>query len=589
MAKFGGAAMTKIGNAAKSVSKSKVVRKTKIAGKKAVKGAKSGIAKFKGSGGLKGAVSKIKPIASDLKQGGVRKINKIVEAKAQNLIPKLTNKIEEKVDSFDPSKFLGKIFDGGLNSLKGFAGGLDSATSSMKESMEFIEKAKGLAIKFVDKLSKGTKKKKKGGGLVKNIFKGLAVAGVAMLAAPTIAKVGLVAGAAKVGKNLLKKGINFFRRKKKEKLEKKKEKDKENKKGSKTDSIFSGILSKLDGVLSFQKSDEKEAPAEGKTTSTPTVQSIEPFMLGGLFKKKISYNNPFTNYEEMMSIPGIKVEDFKGLDPQRRMAQVTIPPDYYPRRIRKKIVSEGKNVGTYMVEAMGSNWEQDPGLNASLEDFLKKQIFKIPYPSADVQVKKETKEEKEGPNKKVRGSGAKNRGREGGNFSGEKQKNVRGEYAKGYMPNISKLLGKSKDLLGGLAGGIGGLGGKIGSGIGNFLKGDALNFLSGGISGKVGSGINLVKSLFKKDDRALDQRSEAADALAQPVPSESPDLPETTGGGGAADAVLTAGAPGAVATANPSQRDAVKPSNLALGLIAIDTRNMHVLHSKSVFNIVDAL
>ena len=160
MAKFGGAAMTKIGNAAKSVSKSKVVRKTKIAGKKAVKGAKSGIAKFKGAGGLRGAVSKIKPIASDLKQGGVRKINKIVEAKAQNLIPKLTNKIEEKVDSFDPSKFLGKIFDGGLNSLKGFAGGLDSATSSMKESMEFIEKAKGLAIKFVDKLSKGTKKKK---------------------------------------------------------------------------------------------------------------------------------------------------------------------------------------------------------------------------------------------------------------------------------------------------------------------------------------------------------------------------------------------------------------------------------------------
>ena len=93
--------------------------------------------------------------------------------------------------------------------MKGFAGGLDSATSSMKESMEFIEKAKGLAIKFVDKLSKGTKKKKKGGGLVKNIFKGLAVAGVAMLAAPTIAKVGLVAGAAKVGKNLLKKGINL--------------------------------------------------------------------------------------------------------------------------------------------------------------------------------------------------------------------------------------------------------------------------------------------------------------------------------------------------------------------------------------------
>lgn len=590
MAKFGGSAMTKIGNAAKRVSKSKVVRKTKIAGKKAVRGAKSSVAKIKGAGGLKGAVSKIKPIAADLKQGGVRKINKIVEAKAQNLIPKLTNKIEEKVDSFDPSKFLGKIFDGGLDSLKGFAGGLDKATGSMKESMEFIEKAKGLAIKFVDKLSKGTKKKKKGGGLVKNIFKGLAVAGVAMLAAPTIAKVGLVAGAAKVGKNLLKKGINFFRRKKKEKLEKKKEKDKENKKGSKTDTIFSGILSKLDGVLSFEKSKEETPPAEGKTTSTSTAQSIEPFMLGGLFKKKISYNNPFTNYEEMMSIPGIKVEDFKGLDPQRRMAQVTIPPDYYPRRIRKKIVSSGKNVGTYMAEAMGTNWEQDPALNANLEDFLKNQIFDIPYPSADVQVKKEIKEEKEGPKKNVRGSGAKDRGREGGNFSGEKQKNVRGEFAKGFGARaIGKLFGKGKDLAKGLVGGIGGLGSKIGSGIGNFLKSDAGNLLTGGLAGKVGSGINLVKSLFKKDDKALEARAEAAGTLAQPVPSESPDVQETTGGGGAADAVLSSGAPGTVATANPQKREMTKPSNVALGLIAVDTRNMHVLHSKSVFNIVDAL
>ena len=587
MAKFGGSAMTKIGNAAKRVSKSKVVRKTKIAGKKAVKGAKSSVAKIKGAGGLKGAVSKIKPIASDLKQGGVRKINKIVEAKAQNLIPKLTNKIEEKVDSFDPSKFLGKIFDGGLNSLKGFAGGLDSATSSMKESMEFIEKAKGLATKFVDKLSKGTKKKKKGGGLVKNIFKGLAVAGVAMLAAPTIAKVGLVAGAAKVGKNLLKKGINFFRRKKKEKLEKKKEKDKENKKGSKTDSIFSGILSKLDGVLSFQKSDEKEAPAEGKTTSTPVQQSIEPFMLGGLFggKKKKKNKRP-ENYQDLVDAGWIfddsgyngTIRNVTGLSPERTVKTGGL--------FSKKKKIESKLID-FTTSGFGSE-EIVNELSLPLEDYINLKVFKIKPEGVKIRDPEST-EVKEEKKKNVRGSGAKDRGREGGNFSGEKQKNVRGEYAKGYMPNIGGLLGKGKDLLGGLAGGIGGLGGKIGSGIGNFLKSDALNFLTGGISGKVGSGINLVKSLFKKDDRALDQRSEAADALAQPVPSESPDLPETTGGGGAADAVLTAGAPGAVATANPSQRDAVKPSNLALGLIAIDTRNMHVLHSKSVFNIVDAL
>ena len=421
---------------------------------------------------------------------------------------------------------------------------------------------------------------------MKNIFKGLAVAGVAMLAAPAIAKVGLVAGAAKVGSNLIKKGINFFRRKKKEKLEKKKEKDKENKKGSKTDSIFSGILSKLDGVLSFQKSDEKEAaPAEGKTTSTPVQQSIEPFMLGGLFGRKKKNKTP-KNYQDLVDAGWFfddsgyngTIRSVTALSPERTVKTGGLFSK------KKKIESKFYDFTT---SGFGSE-EIVNELSLPLEDYINLKVFKIKPEGVKIR-DPESSEVKEEKKKNVRGSGAKDRGREGGNFSGEKQKNVRGEYAKGYMPNIGGLLGKGKDLLGGLAGGIGGLGGKIGSGIGNFLKGDALNFLSGGISGKVGSGINLVKSLFKKDDRALDQRSEAADALAQPVPSESPDLPETTGGGGAADAVLTAGAPGAVATSNPTQRDAVKPSNLALGLIAIDTRNMHVLHSKSVFNIVDAL
>ena len=583
MAKFGGSAMTKIGNAAKSVSKSKVVRKTKIAGKKAIKGAKSGVAKFKGAGGLRGAVSKIKPIASDLKQGGVRKINKIVEAKAQNLIPKLTNKIEEKVDSFDPSKFLGKIFDGGLNSLNGFAGGLDKATGSMKEAVEFIEKAKSLAVKFVDKLSKGTKKKKKGGGLVKNIFKGLAVAGVAMLAAPTIAKVGLVAGAAKVGKNLLKKGINFFRRKKKEKLEKKKEKDKENKKGSKTDTIFSGILSKLDGVLSFEKSKEEAPPAEGKTTSTPVEQSIEPFMLGGLFKKK---KKEPENYQDLVKL-GVTFED-TGNTGYQRFVDIIHPRKPHAAdnkakgNVRRRVYEQERQKAYY--SGIGSDPKHEQILNLPQEDFVNLQLFGI-----DPSTKKKKKAEDKGKAKKrMRGMGAKDRGREGGNFSGEKQKNVRGEYAKGYNP-IGGLLGKGKDLFSGLMGGISGMGGKIGSGIGNFLKSDAGNFLTGGLAGKVGSGINIIKGLFKKDDKALEARAEAAGTLAQPVPSESPDLPETTGGGGAADAVLTSGAPGTVATANPQQREMTKPSNVALGLIAVDTRNMHVLHSKSVFNIVDAL
>ena len=157
MAKFGGSAMTKIGNAAKRVSKSKVVRKTAIAGKKAVRGAKKGIAGVKGSGGLKSVLPKIKPIRGDLKQGGIRKINKLVESRVQNLIPKLSSKVEEKVDSFDPNKFLGKIFDGGLSSLDGFAGGLDDLKDNMDKNTELMEKANKLATDFINKLSKKKK------------------------------------------------------------------------------------------------------------------------------------------------------------------------------------------------------------------------------------------------------------------------------------------------------------------------------------------------------------------------------------------------------------------------------------------------
>ena len=588
MAKFGGSAMTKIGNAAKRVSKSKVVRKTKIAGKKAVRGAKSGVAKFKGAGGLRGAVSKIKPIAADLKQGGVRKINKIVEAKAQNLIPKLTSKIEEKVDSFDPSKFLGKIFDGGLDSLNGFAGGLDKATDSMKKTMEFLKKAQKLATSFVEKLSKAKKQKKKGGGLIKNIFKGLAIAGVAMLAAPTIAKVGLVAGAAVAGKSLIEKGINFIRRRKKKKLEKKKEKDKENKKGTKTDTIFSGILSKLDGVLNFKKSKE-EKQEEGKTKSTPVEQSIEPFMLGGLFggKKKEKNKRP-ENYQDLVDAGWFfndsgyngTIRNVTALSPEKTVKTGGLFSK------KKKIESQFYDFTT---SGFGSE-EIVNELSLPLEDYINLKLFKIKPEGVKIRDPEST-EVKEEKKKNVRGSGAKDRGREGGNFSGEKQKNVRGEFAKGFGARaIGKLFGKGKDLAKGLVGGIGGLGGKIGSGIAAFLKSDAANFLSGGLTGAAGKIGGKLLSFIRGDKKSVDARDSVAETISQPVPTggESSDT-DGGGGAGAAGAVINSGAPGAVASANPMSRDRTKPSNLALALIAVDTRNIHILQSKSVFNIVDAI
>ena len=581
MAKFGGSAMTKIGNAAKRVSKSKVVRKTAIAGKKAVRGAKKGIAGVKGSGGLKSVLPKIKPIRGDLKQGGIRKINKLVESRVQNLIPKLSNKIEEKVDSFDPNKFLGKIFDGGLSSLDGFAGGLDGLKDNMDKNTELMEKANKLATDFINKLSKGKKdKKKKGGGLIGNVFKGLAVAGIAMLAAPAIAKVGLVGGAVAVGGNLLKKGIDFIRGKKKKKLEKKQEEARKEKKTGKTDTIFSGILAKLDGVLDFGK-----PKGEGEKESTPLDKPIPEKFIGGVLGFGKKKKKEPENYQDLVKL-GVTFDD-TGNTGYQRFVDIIHPRKPHAAdnkakgNVRRRVYEQERQKAYY--SGIGSDPKHEQILNLPQEDFVNLQIYGI-----DPTTKKKKKAEDKGKAKKrMRGMGAKDRGREGGNFSGKKQKNVRGEYAKGYNP-IGGLLGKGKDLFGGLMGGISGMGSKIGSGIGDFLKSDAANFLSRGLTGTVGSGINLVKSLFQPSKEPLAKRAAVAASVSKPAKSSQGGA-GTKPVGGAAAAALQAGGGGKPAQGKKMERELTKPENSVPGLVAVDLNNMHVLHSKSVFNIVGSL
>lgn len=580
MAKFGGSAMTKIGNAAKRVSKSKVVRKTAIAGKKAVRGAKKGIAGVKGSGGLKSVLPKIKPIRGDLKQGGIRKINKLVESRVQNLIPKLSSKVEEKVDSFDPNKFLGKIFDGGLSSLDGFAGGLDGLKDNMDKNTELMEKANKLATDFINKLSKGKKdKKKKGGGLIGNVFKGLAVAGIAMLAAPAIAKVGLVGGAVAVGGNLLKKGIDFIRGKKKKKLEKKQEEARKEKKTGKTDTIFSGILAKLDGVLDFGK-----PKGEGEKESTPLDKPIPEKFIGGVLGFGKKKKKEPENYQDLLKL-GVTIED-TGNTGIERFVDITYPREPHKAdnkamgNVRRRVHKQRTQKAYY--KGFGDKKHEEI-LNLPQEDYVNYVLFGLDPATGEKRKAFDRGQAK----KRMRGMGAKDRGREGGNFSGKKQKNVRGEYAKGYNP-IGGLLGKGKDLFGGLMGGISGMGSKIGSGIGDFLKSDAANFLSRGLTGTVGSGINLVKSLFQPSKEPLAKRAAVAASVSKPAKSSQGGA-GTKPVGGAAAAALQAGGGGKPAQGKKMERELTKPENSVPGLVAVDLNNMHVLHSKSVFNIVGSL
>ena len=70
---------------------------------------------------------------------------------------------------------------------------------------------------------------------------------------------------------------------------------------------------------------------------------------------------------------------------------------------------------------------------------------------------------------------------------------------------------------------------------------------------------------------------------------------EPSGGGGGEIIPVElppSGGKGGLPSPKPSdkmQRASIKPANKVPSLLAIDTKNMHVLHAKSVYNIVDAL
>ena len=571
MARFGGKALA-VMNFAKGVSK--VTKKSKFVQNSAVnkivstRTASNNLGGIRGSGGLKSVLPKIKPIRPDLKDGGIRKINKLVESRVQNLIPKISNKIEEKVDSFDPKKFLGKIFDGGLKSLQGFAGGLVGMQKNMEETVDFLEKAEKIAVDFVEKLSKAKKgKKKKGGGLIGNVFKGLAVAGAAMIALPAVAKVataGLMANTAGAG---LKRSQDIQAKAKKKKLEQKQDTDKVSKTEGKTDDIFSGIISKLDGVLNFSK--PKNVEAEPLDSPIPLASKGK---LVGKKKEKPFKPRPIPKQKTYKAFidAGGTVEDTGPGNPYGREVFMDTKPK------RKGLFDSRKGFQRYNLSRMGRSPEMTFLSTLSTEQFVN-------YILAETREynKNKGKPPKDEKKVNVRGTGAKDRGREGGNFSGDKQKNVRGEFMKGafQIPDLNL-----KGLMSGLVGGISGLGSKIGSGLGSFMGG-----LFGG-----GDQKEVDPRIFPNEDQKK-LKTIMTKAISTPArigggnAGASVEPKAGLGGLGSQGAALLSMGGAKTSGSNKMEREIVVPTNSVPGLIAVDLRNMHVLHSKSTFNIVDAI
>ena len=132
------------------------------------------------------------------------------------------------------------------------------------------------------------------------------------------------------------------------------------------------------------------------------------------FSKGGEHKN-ITNYKTLIKAGG-KVEDTGNVGGFRQV-KIMYPPH--------KVKSGFLGLGTREKRRV-FNFGSSEGLNMTTEEFVNLKMADswskvTPTTTVSGDVIK--------PDKRMRGSGAKDRGREGGNFSGQQQKNIRGEYA----------------------------------------------------------------------------------------------------------------------------------------------------------------
>ena len=288
MAKLG-SILKNVGKATKKINPGKFLKGKKEGLLKSVKGGVKGLqqTKVKGKNSLLN-VKSLEPIRPDLKQGGVRKVGRLVTNKVQSLVPKIAKSVTSKVNQFDPNALLGKIFDGGLNSLNSFASGLGGLKNSLQRNLEFLKEAKGIIVDLITKMAKA--KPRGGGGFFKGLIKNIAKVGLlamAFKAAPAamgVAAVGgkmaLGAGALVAGGMLAGKAFGAI----KKRLQKKKGADKID--GDKFNEIIDRFQSELNMIEKRKRrrkddkpeKDEQEEVKKDETDSTTdtTESKVEP-------------------------------------------------------------------------------------------------------------------------------------------------------------------------------------------------------------------------------------------------------------------------------------------------------------------------
>ena len=558
---------------------SSVKKKTSLLGKKGSRksiygGAPKG--SIKGKNILKGTGKKIGPIRPDLKKGGITKINRLVETRVQNLVPKLSEKIEAKVDSFDPNKFMGKIFDGGLDSLRGFGSSLDGMKGSMQKTVDFLKEATDVASTFISKLAKA--KQKKGGGLIGGLLKGVALAGVAALAAPTIAKVALFGGMAVAGKTLWKKGIDFIKgRFKKKKKEKKKTETKAKKQRK---NLFRGVLEKFHSTLDFLNPLKRsmKGKAEVETKSRYTI-----------------FNDPHKT--DMRT--GVRTDDMTVYDSDKSDQIFTLKIDSKAGKVlngnelQQQIIDKKRNINALERDIQG---KEDSDFWYEYEDEIeenKKQIERLKGEIHDLMATEgsgatktprvKTGDETPTVEGMVQKGEQGEKGVEGkkGGLGGFIQnttksvKNIAGKIVKSTPQyKLFNIVKENKENIKKISKGVPVLGSvgapkKKGGGLWGAVKG-AAGWLGGGIKGMV--------------DSALGLRKDNAKAIAQPAKKGVVD-----GGEGGIVPIKIGKRKDSKGGTDSVQQVKSAPANKVPSLLSMDRRNLHTPYAKSTFNIVDAL
>lgn len=553
MAKLG-SILKNVGKATKRINPGKFFKGKKEGLVKGIKGGIKGLqqSKVKGKNSLLN-VKSLEPIRPDLKQGGVRKVGRLVTNKVQSLVPKIAKSVTSKVNQFDPNALLGKIFDGGLNSLQGFASGLGGLKNSLQRNLEFLKEAKGIIVDLINKMAKA-KPRGGGGGFFKGLIKNIAKVGLlamAFKAAPAamgVAAVGgrlaLGAGALVAGGMLAGKAFGAI----KKRLQKKKQgEDKID--GDKFNEIIERFQSELNMIEKRKRRRKDDEPKDEQEE----VKDEETDPKGGETESKVEPQE-----EVMGGSPNaiLKIEEGGKMIITPTQGGEEKPDDKGGKESTTEPAAEKEKPQGLMRVAAGFMDQMTMGMfdfdqRGSTADGLKRFL-----------------------------KGDKGESGDKGNRGALGSQGEPGPRRKEFNERVKTLKNKKK---------FGGTGNEITIGNITYVPGDkgyldAFNEVSGAMSK---SGAITPLSEAKPAPSEADGKLEISKDISQPA--IKPSGGGTGGGGTILPIPMPAQDKKRRAGSTPIQRTQNATKNVVPILPAIDMTNIHIQYSRSVFNIIDAM